>query len=58
MAKPNYRVTKTDGETGKKTTVGRHATGSAARASHQVKRSERELGSADSFGVSEIKHRR
>lgn len=57
MAKPNYRVTKTDGETGKTVTVGRHATGGAARASQQAKGKERELGSSDHYGVREIQHR-
>jgi hypothetical protein len=57
MGKPNYRVTKTDGETGAKSTVGRHVTGEAAQASRLAKRAGLELGSSDSFGVTEIHHR-
>jgi hypothetical protein len=57
MAKPNFRVTKTDGDTGKRSTVGRHTTAEAAQASRLSKRSGLELGSSDSFGVQEIQHR-
>jgi hypothetical protein len=57
MGKPNYRVTKTDGETGARSTVGRHVTGKAAQASRLARRSGLELGSSDSFGVTEIHHR-
>jgi hypothetical protein len=59
MAKnqPNYRVTKTDGETGKRSTAGRHTTGEGAAASRLDKRAELPLGSSDRFGVHEIKHR-
>jgi hypothetical protein len=57
MGKPSYRVTKTDGETGKRSTVGRHTTGKAAQASRLAKRSDLELGSSDRFGVAEIQHR-
>jgi hypothetical protein len=56
MAKPNFRVTKTDGETGRTSTVGRHVTDTAAAASRLVKRAELEPGSSDRFGVQEIQH--
>jgi hypothetical protein len=55
--KPQYRVTRTDGETGARSTVGRHVTGEAAQASRLAKRSGLELGSSDSFGVHEIRRR-
>jgi hypothetical protein len=56
---PNYRVTRSENDgSGKTETVGRHATGSAARASVQAKKAAEELGSSRSYGVTEIKHRR
>jgi hypothetical protein len=58
MARPNFKVTKTDGDTGRQTTVGRHTTAEAARASQQAKRADRETGSSDGYGVAEIRHRR
>jgi hypothetical protein len=58
MARPNFKVTKTDSETGKKTTVGRHVTAEAARASEQAKHRSREYGDSDWYGVDEIQHRR
>jgi hypothetical protein len=58
MAKPNFKVTKTDGETGKTTTIGRHTTDQAARTSKQAKDKTRELGSSDYHGVREIQHRK
>jgi hypothetical protein len=57
MGKPHFRVTKTDGDTGKRSTVGRHTTGEAAQASRLAKRDGLELGSSDRFGVQEIQHR-
>ncbi len=59
MAKkqPDYRVTKTDGETLKKSTVGRHTTGDAAVQARLDKRQKLPRGSSDSFGVNAITHR-
>lgn len=60
-AKPNWRVTKTDGETGKKTTLSRTGTAgkAVARRLEEVEwnRTQRR-GSSDSFGVHEIQHRK
>lgn len=56
-SKPQYRVTRTDGETGDRSTVGRHVTAEAAQAARLGKRAELEMGSSDSFGVHEIHHR-
>jgi hypothetical protein len=55
-SKPQYRVTRTDGE-GARSTVGRHVTAEAAQAARLGKRAELELGSSDSFGVHEIQRR-
>jgi hypothetical protein len=61
MARPNFRVTKTDGDTGKKTTLSRTGTADKAvdRRQQEVEwnRTQRR-GSSDSFGVQEIQHRR
>jgi hypothetical protein len=61
MAKPNWRVTKTDGETGKKSTISRTGTADKAveRRLQEVEwnRTQRR-GSSDSFGVHEIRHRK
>lgn len=56
-SKPNYRVTKIDGETGKRTTAGRHTTGEAAAAARLAKRAKLPRGSSDRYGVHEIEHR-
>ncbi|SNS05250.1 hypothetical protein SAMN06264365_10999 [Actinoplanes regularis] len=57
-SKPNFRITKHDGDTGKRTTVGRHTTGDAAAQSRLDKRRDLPRGSSDSFTVHEIKPRR
>jgi hypothetical protein len=55
-SKPQFRVTRTDGD-GAKSTVGRHVTAEAAQAARLEKRGELEMGSSDSFGVHEIRSR-
>ena len=58
MAKnPDYRVSKVDGETGQRSTVGRHTTGDAALAARLAKRQSLPRGSSDSLTVHAIKHR-
>jgi hypothetical protein len=54
---PTHRVTRTDGETGARSTVGRHVTAEAAAAARLQKRAELPFGSSDSFGVHEIHQR-
>jgi hypothetical protein len=57
-SKPQYRVTRTDGETGARSTVGRHVTADAAAAARLKRRGQLEMGSSDSFGVHEIQGRK
>lgn len=56
--KPEYRVTKHDGQTGKKSTVGRYTTGDAALNARLAERGKLPLGSSDFFSVHQINHER
>ncbi|MHA6626857.1 hypothetical protein ACU61A_15590 [Pseudonocardia sichuanensis] len=56
-SKPTHRVVRADGETGARSTVGRHVTAEAAQEARLGKRAELEMGSSDSFGVQAIRRR-
>ena len=55
--RPDYRVTRTDGDTGRRSTVGRHITGEAAAAARLDHRQNLTRGSSDDITVHQIHHR-
>ena len=55
--KPEYRVTKTEADTGKRSTVARHTTSDAAAQARHDKRAKLPRGTSDWFTVDQIKHR-
>ena len=58
MARPDYKVVKTDGNTGRQSTVSRTNTSDAAHIKAGQHRQGQALGGSDSYRVNPIKHRK
>jgi hypothetical protein len=56
--KPDFKVVKVDGETGRKSTVSRTTTSDAMWAKKAEHRAKTAFGSSDAFHTDTIKHRK